>query len=124
MKTLHVAVPEALASLRQLGINAVGLANNHAFDLGQPGVMATRAGALAAGFAVAGSGENIASATAPAIVMAGTSRVALLSFDLGPQQDMVYAGAARPGINPLRLRKQLVLPPEDLARLAAISKAC
>ena len=124
MKTLHVAVPEALASLRQLGINAVGLANNHAFDLGQPGVMATRAGVLAAGFAVAGSGANLADASAPAVVMAGASRVALFAFDLGPQQDMVYAGATRPGINPLRIRKQLVLPPEDLARLAAISKAC
>jgi len=124
MKTLHVAEPEALASLRKLGINAVGLANNHAFDLGQPGVMATRAGALAAGFAVAGSGADIADASAPAVVMAGTSRIALLSFDLGPQQDMVYAGAARPGINPLRIRKELVLPQEDLDRFIAISKSC
>jgi len=124
MKTLHVAVPEALDSLRRLGINAVGLANNHAFDLGQPGVMATRAGALAAGFAVAGSGADITDASAPAIVMAGTSRIALLAFDLGPQQDMVYAGAARPGINPLRIRKALVLPQDDLDRFIAISQAC
>ncbi len=124
MKTLHVASPDALTSLRRLGLNALGLANNHAFDLGQPGVLATRAGALANGFAVAGSGADLTTASAPAIVMAGTSRIALFAFDLGPQQDMVYAGTARPGINPLRIRKELVLPPNEFERFIAISKAC
>ena len=124
MKTLHVASPDALASLRRLGLNALGLANNHAFDLGQPGVLATRAGALANGFAVAGSGEDLTAASTPAIVMAGTARIALFAFDLGPQQDMVYAGPVRPGINPLRIRRELVLPQDELERFVAISKAC
>ena len=124
MKTLHVAAPQALASLRSLGINALGLANNHAFDLGQPGVMATRAGALAAGFTVAGSGENIAAAGAAGIVTSDSVKAALLAFDLGPQADMVYAGESRPGINPLRIRKELALPADELARLAAIARAC
>ena len=124
MKTLHIATAEAMASLRSLGFNALGLANNHAFDLGQPGLEATRAGALAAGFVAAGSGENRASAAAPAWVSAAGQRAALLVFDLGPQADMVYAGEKRPGINPLRIRKQLVLPPADVARFSAIARAC
>src|SRR6187551_612410 len=36
-KTLHAAPPDVLVSLRNLGVGAVGHANNHAFDLGPPG---------------------------------------------------------------------------------------
>lgn len=63
-KTMHVATPAALESLRKLGFNTLGLANNHAFDLGPPALAATRAQAQACGFAAAGSGENIAAACA------------------------------------------------------------
>ena len=123
-RTMHVATPAALESLRQLGFNALALANNHAFDLGPPALAATRMQAGACGFSTAGSGENIAAAGAPAIVTAGGRRVALIAFDLGPQLDMVYAGPQRAGINPLRIRSELVMPSDDVARLASISAAC
>ena len=123
-KTLHVATPDAMVSLRKLGFSALALANNHAFDLGPPALAATRSHAQACGFATAGSGENAAAASAPAMVPCGGLRVALLAFDLGPQTDLVYAGEHRPGINPLRMRNELVLPADDVSRLAAIAKAC
>ena len=44
-KTLHLASPEALDSVRALGFHAVSHANNHAFDLGPPGIASTRAAA-------------------------------------------------------------------------------
>lgn len=123
-KTMHVATPEALASLRTLGFNALALANNHAFDLGPPGVIATRDAARKHGFATAGSGESADAAAQPAVVEANGTRLAICSFDLGPQAEIVYAGAGRAGINPLRIRKELVLPPADAARLAAIAREC
>ena len=124
MKTLHIATPAALASLHKLGFNALGLANNHAFDLGPPALAATRHEAQTCGFTTAGSGKNIAAACAPAIVTSKGLRIALFAFDLGPQADMVYAGPDRPGINPLRIRNELVLPADEVARLEAIAKAC
>jgi len=123
-KTMHVATPAALESLRKLGFNALALANNHAFDLGPPALTAIRTHAQACGFATAGSGDDIGAAGAPGIVVAGGRRAALLAFDLGPQLDMVYAGPQRAGINPLRIRSELAMPADDVARLAAISQSC
>src|SRR4051812_21745611 len=44
-KTLHLASARTLVSLRELGFHAVAHANNHAFDLGPPGIAETRAAA-------------------------------------------------------------------------------
>jgi poly-gamma-glutamate synthesis protein (capsule biosynthesis protein) len=99
------------------------LANNHAFDLGVPGVLATRDGARAAGFATAGSGADSAEAASWATLRTAAGTVAVFAFDLGPQADMVYARPQRAGINPLRVHKRLRLPPADLQRFAEIARA-
>ena len=121
-KTLHTATPEAMASLKRLGFGALALANNHAYDLGQPGVLATRSGAQSLGFAAAGSGADLGQAASPAMFQATGGVVALFAFDLGPQADMVYAGPSRAGINGLRVRKRLLLPPSDLQRFTEIAR--
>ncbi|MCC6306743.1 MAG: CapA family protein [Rhodobacteraceae bacterium] len=115
--TVHPAHPQALAALRALGVTHLALANNHLWDFGPESVLATRRAALAAGFAVAGAGADLAEAAA-----AGhRGGVALVAADTGPTPDWAIARPDHPGINPLRLRLCLRLPAADIARLTAIS---
>ncbi len=109
-KTLHLATPDALNSIRELGFDAVTHANNHSFDLGPPGIASTKAAALAAGLAFGGSGMTIDEAAAPAIVERARKRIATLAFCLGPQPDIVYASRDRAGIAPLRMRRAVAMP--------------
>ncbi|MHB2165697.1 CapA family protein [Alsobacter sp. R-9] len=113
-KTLHLASRDTVAGLRDLGFRALTHANNHAFDLGPPGLARTRAVAEEAGLAFTGSGVDAASARVPAWIRTADGDVAVLAVDLGPQQDVVYAGADRPGIARLAVRRTITLP----ARLA------
>ncbi|MGV8937333.1 MAG: CapA family protein [Allorhizobium sp.] len=123
-KTLHLASPEALFSVRAMGFDAVTHANNHAFDLGPPGIAATRKAATAAGLAFAGSGSNLDEACAPAIITPENGPpLALFAADLGPQPEIVYASAERAGIAPLRVRRQVALPPAEFAMLHGIVTA-
>lgn len=117
-KTVHPAHPEALAALAALGVSHLALANNHVWDYGPAGVIATREAALAVGFAVAGAGRTLAEAAAPAL----SRGLALIAVDLGPTPDWAIAGAG-PGVNPLRLTRVLGLPGQDLARLRALAEA-
>lgn len=117
-KTVHSAHPGALAALAALGVSHLSLANNHAWDFGLDGLVATRDAARAAGFAVAGAGRTLAEAAAPALARG----LALIAVDLGPTPDWAVAGAG-PGVNPLRLTRVLGLPGADLARLRTLAAA-
>ncbi|MFN7102108.1 MAG: CapA family protein [Pseudorhizobium sp.] len=123
-KTLHLASPEALLSVRELGLHAVTHANNHAFDLGPPGIDATRTAAEGAGLKLAGSGVGIEQAAAPAIVRpAGKpdeKALAIFSVDLGPQPDITYASGDRAGIAPLRVKRSVAVPPAEFDVLQRI----
>lgn len=125
-KTLHLASPGALASVRDLGFHAVTHANNHAFDLGPPGMASTQAAAESAGLLLAGSGRNIDMAAAPAIVAptggAPGKSLAIFSVDLGPQPDINYASADRAGIAPLRMKRAVALPPAEFETLQRVVK--
>jgi len=119
-KTLHLASPEALASVRELGFHALMHANNHAFDLGPPGIAATRSAAEAAGLKFAGSGSDLEEAAAPAIVPGSGKSLAIFSVDLGPQPDINYASTDRAGIAPLRMKRAVTVPPADFETLKRI----
>ncbi|MGK9054438.1 CapA family protein [Neorhizobium petrolearium] len=119
-KTLHLASPEALASVRELGFHALTHANNHAFDLGPPGIAATHAAAEAAGLKLAGSGANIDEAAAPVVVPGPGRSLAIFSVDLGPQPDINYASADRAGVSPLRMKRTVAVPPAEFATLRRI----
>lgn len=73
------ADPKHIASLKQAGITAVSLANNHAMDYGWRGLAQQNAALDAAGIPHAGAGKNAAVAARPATVIAGKCRVALIS---------------------------------------------
>lgn len=122
-KTLHLASPEALYSLQGLGFHAVTHANNHAFDLGPPGISATRSAAKAAGLQLAGSGADIDEAAAPVIATGPDRSLAIFSVDIGPQPDINYASVDRAGIAPLRVRRSVAVPPAEFALLSRIVAA-
>lgn len=62
----HAVEESVMDFLASLGFNLMSISNNHAWDLGDCGVAATRAAADAAGVTYAGAGPDLAAATAPA----------------------------------------------------------
>ena len=104
--TPMTTLPELLDELKWLGIDIVSCANNHAYDYGENGVLATLRHLDAAGIAHAGSGKNLAEARMPAYVETKGGRVALVAntatfrpWNQASNQRGDIAG--RPGINPL-----------------------
>jgi len=117
-KTVHPMHRDAPEMLKALGVTHLGLANNHAWDYGYAGILATRARTLEAGFTVAGSGRDAAEAWSPAI----QNGVALISLDAGPTPSWAVAGTG-PGIASLGLVSGLGLPREHIKALVALSEA-
>ncbi len=104
--TYMTTSPELLADLSWLGVNMVSTANNHAYDYGEGGLMATARHLGEAGIMFAGSGQNLAEARRPGYLDTRGGRVALIATTAtyrpwnaaSPQRpDM----RGRPGINPL-----------------------
>jgi poly-gamma-glutamate capsule biosynthesis protein CapA/YwtB (metallophosphatase superfamily) len=119
---LHVAPPSVLPCLRQMGFNLLGLGNNHAWDLGTEGLLATRAAVAAAGFGLAGTGRDLAAATAPGM-SPGSPRVALVAMATGKIREGAAATATGAGVNELRMKGD-DLDERDVERnLAAIALA-
>ncbi len=119
---LHVASPDVPGCLRRMGFDIVALANNHAWDLGTEGILATRESVTAAGLVVAGTGRDLAEAGAPGILEI-TPRVALVAMATGKIADGAAATATRPGVNELRMTGER-LHAEDVDRnLASIEAA-
>ena len=85
-KTLHLTDIRGITSLRALGFDVLTHANNHAFDLGPPGITETRAAVERAGMRLAGSGVNRAAAARAAQIETPHGKVAVLSADLGPSR--------------------------------------
>jgi poly-gamma-glutamate synthesis protein (capsule biosynthesis protein) len=120
---LHGAEPVVLGCLRQMGFSLLALSNNHAWDFGTAGVLATRAEVMRAGFACAGSGVDIAEAS-----NAGLSDtrppVALVAAATGKIREGAAAGAGTAGINEIRMQTPGRLNNADVSRnLEAISAA-
>lgn len=76
--------PEALAGLEDLGVDVVGLANNHIRDFGDEGVLATLAALDQAGIAhagaAAGTADDAQAASRPAVLEVGGVRVGMLAW--------------------------------------------
>ena len=98
--------PALLEDLKWLGINLVSCANNHAFDYGEGGLLATIGHLNAADLPQAGAGRNLAEARAPAYLDTMGGRVALVAatatfraWNRAGEQRPDMAG--RPGISPI-----------------------
>lgn len=120
--------PKLLDELKWLGVNIVGCANNHAFDYGEGGVLATLDHLDAAGIAHAGSGRNLAQARRPAYLDTRGGRVALLAATStfrpwnrasGQRED----AAGRPGINPFSFNSLHTVDGDAMDALKRIATA-
>lgn len=112
-KAFHFrAPPEAAGALASLGVDCVTLANNHALDYGYDALADTLSHLAHAGIAAAGAGMDEERARAPALLVVGGVRVAVLGvtdhpadFAAGPHQPGVaYADLAR-GVPPWLTRQ-------------------
>src|SRR5579864_2620919 len=121
---VHRASPEVFKSLMAMHVNLVALSNNHAWDLGAPGIVGTIEEARRYNLTVAGTGRSLADAAAPAYLDTENGRVALVAAACGALQDAAVAAADRPGVNALRVSGTGDVAPEDSGRiLAAIREA-
>jgi len=111
----HAVAPEVMGFLSDLGFNLMSLSNNHAWDLGDCGVVATRTAAEAYNVAYAGVGLDISTASAPGYLTVGDFTIALIAATTSHDE----RGAIRHAVNGVWTGWQ-----EDLDRnLAAVREA-
>ncbi|MFQ5849650.1 MAG: CapA family protein [Candidatus Binatia bacterium] len=125
--TYMTTEPHLLEDLKWLGVNLVSCANNHAFDYGEEGVLATMKYLDSAGIPHAGTGRNLREARSPTYLDTLRGRVALIAATATFPPASV-AGGQRPdvpgraGLNPLRHRTTYPVDHrglDDLRRLGA-----
>lgn len=100
--TLHAAGPEVIETLKAMNVTLAATANNHAFDLGTGGILDTLATLRAAGLPSAGTGEDLARASAPAYRDTAHGTVALVACATGKVREGGAATPVRPGVNEVR----------------------
>jgi poly-gamma-glutamate capsule biosynthesis protein CapA/YwtB (metallophosphatase superfamily) len=98
-----VSPPEALDALKAFGFNLLSLSDNHAFDLKAAGIRNTIREAGARRLVHAGTGNNLADASAPAYLRMPKGVVALVASASGLIATGGNATANRPGVNELRI---------------------
>jgi poly-gamma-glutamate capsule biosynthesis protein CapA/YwtB (metallophosphatase superfamily) len=96
--------PEALDALKSFGFNLLSLSGNHAFDLKVQGIQNTIREADSRKIVHAGTGNNLAEATAPAYLHTAKGTIALIASASGLITPGGSAAAERPGVNELRVR--------------------
>jgi poly-gamma-glutamate capsule biosynthesis protein CapA/YwtB (metallophosphatase superfamily) len=95
--------PEALDALQTFGFNLLSLSGNHAFDLKVKGIQNTIREADSREIVHAGTGNNVAEATAPAYLHTPKGTIALIASASGLIAPGGNATADRPGVNELRV---------------------
>jgi poly-gamma-glutamate synthesis protein (capsule biosynthesis protein) len=107
------AEPRIAADLRDLGFNALSLANNHSFDYGPDALVDTLAVLEQNGIGTAGAGVSLERAERPLLVQMPNCRFGLLAWScLLPLGSA--AGPARPGVAPIRVRTSYEVDPARL----------
>jgi poly-gamma-glutamate capsule biosynthesis protein CapA/YwtB (metallophosphatase superfamily) len=115
-EVLHAAPPAVIDCLKELGVSLVATANNHAWDLGTPGIAATLAELDRRRIHHAGSGADLAAATAAVVQSTPHGAVALVAAAAGAIRDGAAATPTRPGVNELRRGADGALNGDDVGR--------
>ncbi|RVC58733.1 CapA family protein, partial [Mesorhizobium sp. M00.F.Ca.ET.038.03.1.1] len=120
-----IGVPELAPDLSAMGFNMVSRANNHTLDWGVEGMRETTEALDKYGIVHAGAGENLAQAGAARFLETPRGRVALISFaatfePMARACDAAGEAPGRPGLNPLRLAKSVVIPAHMLESLRQV----
>ena len=120
---LHLRADPAIAKeLVWAGFRLASLANNHILDWGVTGLRLTRKYAQAAGLVVAGVGESLSDARAPAFLETARGRIGLVAtastFTLNaPAGNSSGDIPARPGLSPLRFSTTSVVTTTAMAAI-------
>jgi poly-gamma-glutamate capsule biosynthesis protein CapA/YwtB (metallophosphatase superfamily) len=126
--TYMTTPPELLDEVKWLGIKIVSCANNHAYDYGEAGLLATIRHLDATGIPHSGSGRNLAEARAPAFLDTPRGRIALVSMTAtfrpwnrasAQRPDM----RGRPGINPFGFTTAYKIDRTAMRELKRIAKS-
>jgi poly-gamma-glutamate synthesis protein (capsule biosynthesis protein) len=125
-RPIYLMSPEfVLSDLRWMGFNLFSLANNHAMDYSEGGLIETLRVFKDLGVTHAGAGRNLSEARAPAYLNTKAARIALIAINTGDNDDP--AGMAwgsipgRPGVNPLRYSRKILLKEAEFKSLAGIA---
>ncbi|RWO94839.1 MAG: CapA family protein [Mesorhizobium sp.] len=123
-----ISAPELGPDLKAMGFNMVSRANNHTLDWGVEGMRETSRALEENGIIHAGAGENLAQAGAARFWETARGRVALVSFTttfepMSRACDPAGEAPGRPGLNALRLAKNVVVPAEMLEGLRRVRNA-
>lgn len=117
-----------LDDLKMFGFNMTSFVNNHSFDYGMGGFLATKRAIDAAGLVSAGAGNNLHEAAAPAYLDTKNGRVALISTVSTMESPSAMAGKqsrriiGRPGVNGLRISEHLQVTAEQLRVIREIAE--
>lgn len=124
--TFTCTTPESLEDLKWFGINMVSCANNHIYDWGEAGVLATIRYVEDAGIVYAGAGPHLSAARAPGYLDTPNGRVALVAvtsffrpWNVAAPQGRDILG--RPGVNFLRFQTSYEVDKRALADLRRIN---
>jgi hypothetical protein len=117
--------PWGAEELQWLGVNFVGLANNHAMDYGYTGLFSTLANLRRVGIGYAGAGKDLEDASRPYYLETGSGLVGQVScaywFEKGSSASMPNPFLkGRPGINPLRDEETFQIKKESFTVLQQI----
>lgn len=99
----HHGPPEMFDVLAQMGFNLIATANNHAYDLMEKGIMSVTRNLEKRGLVYAGTGANLAKASAPGYLDTPKGRVALVATTTGFLRKDGAATDVKAGVNELRL---------------------
>jgi len=123
MNGRFLSPPEAMQALQSFGFNLVSFSNNHAWDLKVPGIQNTLEEAAHLKLVHAGTGNNIAEASAPGYLHTSKGTVALIGQASGLIESGGAATATRPGVNELRVEGDKPNPEDANRILASIREA-
>jgi len=131
--TFMTTEPWLVEEMRWMGINLLSCANNHAFEFGEEGVLATMRHLDDGGIAHAGTGRNLAEARAPGYLDTPNGRIALIAANATSTRSLISApwGKAgsqrpdhkgRPGVNPLGFETAYTVDPRAFEELSRIER--
>lgn len=125
--TFMTTEPRLLEELKWMGINIASCANNHAFDYGEGGILATLRHLDEAGLVHAGTGRNLAEARSPGYLETPGGRMALIAatatyrpWNKAGEQRPDLKG--RPGINPLSFKTTHTVDSKAFEELRRMSR--
>lgn len=128
--TWAMADPRTLDDMKSYGFNLYNTANNHSCDYSHGGVLATIRNLRQRDMVFAGTGKNLAEASAPCYLETKQGRVALIAVSATFHESGMAGGQSgelwgRPGLNPLRFETIYHVTEENYkkaAGLAALTK--